>query len=51
VPEPIEVDDVEIDLPGEPEEEERSPRRPGIVDRVRRRIARRLRRAANRIRR
>lgn len=45
MPEPIDVDDVELD------DEAAAARRPGLSTRLRRRIARALRRGANRLRR
>lgn len=56
MPEPIEVEDEEIDLPDEPDEPDETPdvspgeRRPGLLERLRREAARRLREAADRIR-
>ncbi len=45
MPEPIDVDDVELD------DEDASARRPGLLTRLRRGLARGLRRGANRLRR
>ena len=45
MPEPIDVEDVELDS------EDASARRPGLITRLRRRLARALRGGANRLRR
>jgi hypothetical protein len=44
MPDPIDVDDIELD------EEDAASRRPGLLTRLRRRLARSLRRGANRLR-